>query len=113
VPRQLAAFFINDENVITLAVDYLRILALSQMFMAAEIILEGAFSGAGNTVPPMAVSIPGSIARWPLAFCLCYYFDLGISGVWWALTITTWVKGVVIIYWFSRGRWKKTGLIKT
>jgi putative MATE family efflux protein len=112
-PRQLSTVFIRDERVIVIAIDYLRILALSQMFMAAEIVLEGAFAGAGNTVPPMAVSIPGSIARLPLAYYLCYTLGLGINGVWWTMTITVWVKAIIIAYWFWRGRWKKTGLIET
>jgi putative MATE family efflux protein len=113
IPRQLSAFFINDEQVIIIAIDYLRILALSQMFMAAEIVLEGAFAGAGNTIPPMAVSIPGSVARLPLAYYLAFIVGMGINGIWWTLTITTWIKAIIIIYWFWRGRWKKTGLIAT
>ncbi len=112
-PRELARFFITDEAVVSIAIEYLRILALSQIFMAAEIVLDGAFAGAGNTVPPMAISIPGTIARIPLAYYLCFEVGLGISGVWWTLTITTWIRGLVIMYWFSRGRWKKTGLMKT
>lgn len=110
-PRSLSAFFIHDEAVIAIATGYLRILALSQMFMAAEIVLEGSFAGAGNTIPPMAVSIPGSIARLPLAYYLCFVAGFGIDGVWWALTITSWVKALILLYWFWLGKWKKTGLI--
>jgi len=112
-PRQLAMFFIQDEQVVAVAVDYLRILALSQMFMGVQIVLDGAFAGAGNTIPSMAVSIPGSIVRLPLAYYLCYIVGAGVNGVWWSLTISTWAKALVIVYWFSRGQWKKTGLIKT
>jgi Na+-driven multidrug efflux pump len=106
-------FFIQDEQVVAVAVDYLRILALSQMFMGVQIVLDGAFAGAGNTVPSMAVSIPGSIVRLPLAYYLCYIVGAGVNGVWWSLTISTWAKALVVVYWFSRGQWKKTGLIKT
>jgi Na+-driven multidrug efflux pump len=103
--------FRSDPKVIVIAVEYLRIIALSQMFMAVEIVLEGAFAGAGNTLPPMAISLPGSIARLPLAYYLCFTLDMGISGVWWALTITTWAKAIAAVIWFRRGGWKKTGLI--
>jgi putative MATE family efflux protein len=113
IPRQLAIFFIDDERVVVIAIDYLRILALSQVFMAAEIILEGSFAGAGNTMPPMVVSIPGSILRLPLAWYLSDIAGLGINGVWWTLTITTWLKAIALIWWFSLGRWKRTGLIQT
>ncbi len=112
-PRQLAMIFIRDEAVIAVATYYLRILALSQMFMAVEIVLEGAFAGAGNTVPSMAVSIPGSIARLPLAYYLCYTLGFGVNGVWWALSLTTVAKAIAVAYWFWRGKWKKTGLIET
>ncbi len=110
-PRALAGFFISDPEVIAVAVEYLRIMALSQMFMAIEIVLEGAFAGAGNTIPPMAISLPGSFARLPLAYYLCFTLGMGITGMWWALTITTWAKAIAAIIWFRRGGWKKTGLI--
>jgi putative MATE family efflux protein len=112
-PRELSAFFIADEQVIEVAVDYLRIIAVSQVFMGAHIVLEGAFAGAGNTLPPMAVSIPGSIARLPVAYYLCYIVGIGVNGVWWALTITTVAKALVLWYWFARGRWKVTGMIES
>ena len=51
-PRWISSFFISDLQVVKIAIDYLRILALSQVFMALEIVLEGSFSGAGNTIPP-------------------------------------------------------------
>jgi Na+-driven multidrug efflux pump len=76
------------------------------MFMALEIVLEGSFGGAGNTVPPMMVSIAGSLARIPLAYLLAVHWSVGINGVWWAITFTSIVKGIVLAYWFSRGRWK-------
>lgn len=111
-PGPLARIFTGDEEVIAIAIGYLQIIAISQIFMAAEIVLEGAFSGAGNTIPPMVVSIPGSIARLPLAYYLAVTVGMGINGVWWALTLTTILKGLVIVFWFSMGRWKKTGLLK-
>jgi putative MATE family efflux protein len=105
-PKQIASFFISDPRVIGIGIGYLRIVALSQIFMALEIVFEGAFAGAGNTVPPMTVSIAGSLARVPLAYLLAVDWGMGISGVWWAITATSIVKGIVLTYWFSRGRWK-------
>jgi len=105
-PRQIASFFISDPKVIQMGIGYLRILALSQIFMALEIVFEGAFGGAGNTIPPMLVSIPGSLARIPLAYLLAVHWGIGINGVWWAITITSIAKGIVLTYWFSRGKWK-------
>jgi len=110
IPRIIAGIFSSDPEVIDIAADYLLILGLSQVFMGIEIILEGAFSGAGDTIPPMAVSIPGSVARLPLAYLLCFTFGIGINGVWWSLTITSVLKAVTLLIWFSRGKWKKKKL---
>ena len=104
-PRQIASFFISDPRVIEIGIGYLRILALSQTFMALEIVFEGAFGGAGNTVPPMIVSIAGSAARIPLAYLLAVHWGIGVNGVWLAITSTSIVKGIVLALWFRRGRW--------
>ncbi len=106
IPRLISRAFIDDPAVADIAVDYLMILAISQTFMAAEIVLEGAFSGAGDTMPAMIVSIAGSIARYPLAYYIAFNLDVGVNGVWWAITLTTVVKGMILMYWFSRGKWK-------
>jgi len=105
-PGKITSFFISDPRVIAIGIGYLKILALSQMFMALEIVFEGAFGGAGNTVPPMLVSIPGSLVRIPLSYLLAVHWGLGVNGVWWAITFTTILKGIVLAYWFSRGKWK-------
>jgi len=110
IPQYIAGIFSSDPEAIKIAVDYLIILGLSQIFMGIEIVLEGAFSGAGNTIPPMAVSIPGSIARLPLAYFLCFTLDIGINGVWWTLTITSFIKAIILVFWFKRGNWKKKEL---
>ncbi len=105
-PRQIASIFISDPQVVEIGIGYLRILALSQMFMALEIVFEGSFAGAGNTIPPMIVSVSGSLARIPIAYLLAVHWGMGITGVWWAIASTSVVKGIVLTYWFSRGGWK-------
>ncbi len=106
IPRLISSAFIDDPKVIQIAADYLIILALSQVFMAVEIVLEGAFSGAGDTLPAMTVSVLGSFARVPLADYICHDLGVGVNGVWWSITLTTIVKGTILIIWFSRGKWK-------
>jgi putative MATE family efflux protein len=107
IPGVITNAFTSDPAVHKIASDYLFILGLSQIFMGVEIVLEGAFSGAGNTIPPMAVSIPWSIARLPLAYLFSFTFNMGINGVWWSLTITSLCKAIILFFWFRRGNWKK------
>lgn len=106
-PKLISSFFITDPKVVPIAINYLRILALSQIFMAWEIVMEGAFSGAGDTLPPMIVSIPGSLLRIPIAYLLAITLGLGINGVWWAISSTSIVKGTILVIWFKQGKWKQ------
>lgn len=105
-PRQIASIFIADPAVQAVAVNYLLILALSQPSMAILIVLEGAFAGAGDTLPPMIVSITYAASRIPIAWLFSYSLSVGVNGVFWAISLTTIVASVVIAVWFKRGKWK-------
>jgi len=52
IPHLIARIFTSDPVIISIVKSYLIIIGVSQIFMAAEIVLEGAFSGAGDTLPP-------------------------------------------------------------
>ena len=106
--KWIILFFINDPEVIREGVAYLKIVALFEVFLGFEIVLEGAFGGSGNSMPPMLVSVPITLARIPLAWYLAHYLDMGSTGVWWAISSTTGLKGIVMALWFRMGRWKKT-----
>lgn len=100
-------FFINDAEVIAEGARYLKIIAIFEVFLGFEIVFEGAFSGAGNTVPPMVISVPLTWARIPLALLLANTLGWGSVGIWWAIAVTTGLKGVTMALWFRRGRWKE------
>lgn len=106
-PEAIMRIFVDDPEVLEAGKDYVRILAISQILMGWEIVIEGAYSGAGDTIPPMVVSIVGSVLRIPLAWFLAVHQGWGINGVWWAITISTLLKGTAIYIWFSFGFWKK------
>jgi Na+-driven multidrug efflux pump len=106
-PGSIMRIFVTDPAVLAAGKHYVRILALSQILMGWEIVIEGAFSGAGNTLPPMLVAIPGAVARIPIAWALAIALGWGIDGIWWTITLTTVAKGISLYIWFSLGRWKK------
>jgi putative MATE family efflux protein len=106
IPNTITRIFISDPAVEAIVRNYLLIIGVSQIFMASEIVFEGAFSGAGDTMPPMLVGISLSIIRIPLAYFLSFSMGLGVTGIWWAISSTSIIKGIVIALWFKLGRWK-------
>jgi putative MATE family efflux protein len=104
--EQIIGFFMTDPFVIKEGATYLRIVALCEVFLGSEIVLEGAFGGAGNSVPPMVISVIFTWLRIPLSLFLANHLSLGSSGVWWAISLTTGIKGALMALWFRLGRWK-------
>jgi Na+-driven multidrug efflux pump len=84
---------------------YYRIVAFALVPQAFEIVLDGAFAGAGMTLPTMLVSIVFAAARVPLAEWAAE--GMGVAGIWAVISATAAVRGVVIALWFSRGAWKR------
>ena len=72
------------------------------IFMAWEIGYEGAFSGTGDTLPPLLVTLPGTAARLPLAWLLSGPMGLGIEGIWAAIALSTLLKGAVLRWLWNR-----------
>ena len=92
--RPLFSIFLHEEKVMAIGVNYLRIVGLSQMFMMVEQTSIGAFSGLGRTLYPSIVSVTFTSARIPVAVLLSSV--MGLSGIWWALSISSMVKGCIL-----------------
>lgn len=107
---QISSVFSPDPVTIAAGATYLKILAWSQVFMGVEIVLGGAFSGAGDTMPPMAVAVPLNLLRIPLGYFLSGTLGWGVVGVWWAISGTSILKGLVLAAWFARGKWVEKAL---
>jgi putative MATE family efflux protein len=108
IPELLVSIFTPDAEVISVAASYLRIIAFAQLFQVLELVLDGAFGGAGNTLPPMLISVPFALLRYPLAKFFTGVVGMAVNGVWLAISATTIIRGSLIAYWFSRGKWKNS-----
>ena len=99
--RALYLVFIRPEEVQILdgGATYLRILAGCQLFGCLESVSAGAFRGIGKTVPPSVSSISVNILRVPIAYLLSRT-PLGLDGVWWGVSLTALLRGLVITVWY-------------
>ncbi len=89
--------FINEPEAILKGVDYLKILGYSQLFMCLEITVAGIFKGLGRTYIPSIIIAILTGCRIPLAILLCRTDILGLNGVWWSITLSSMVKGILLV----------------
>lgn len=109
VPRWLALRFTTEAAVVSLIVSYLRINAISQPFLAVNMVLRGALQGAGETrAPAWIVFITTWLIRLPLAWGLSIGLGYGAVGAWIAMSATTILAGMLVSAWFIRGTWRTT-----
>ncbi|MGL4956213.1 MAG: MATE family efflux transporter, partial [Bacteroidales bacterium] len=73
---------------------YLFIFGISQMLLCAEIAASGAFNGIARSYYAAIITITFTFARIPLALWLSSH--MGLSGVWWAMCISTILKGIIL-----------------
>ncbi len=106
-PDFLIGILNPDSEIIHHGATYLRIVGYFELFLGWEILFEGIFNGLGKTRPYMWVRVPLTLARVPLALFLAYPMGLGANGVWWAITLSTLLKGigVALVYLFQRRHW--------
>ncbi len=99
--EHLFGIFIPELDVIALGASYLKIIGVSQLPQAVEILTAGAFIGLGKTTPPSLVGISLNLLRIPAALILSAT-ALGLDGVWWAIAISSILKGVILSVWYLR-----------
>jgi len=108
IPAQLASIFTSDPAVVAETAHYLRIASIAQLFVAAEVVLEGALGGAGDTVPPMLASTTLTASRIPVGNWAAARW--GTSGLWWTITLTAAARGLAMMLLWRGGRWKRRSI---
>lgn len=93
------SLFIHEAEVIPAGADYLRIIGFSEMFMCVELMTVGALSGMGKTMEASVITIILTASRIPLAVILGGT-AMGLNGIWWALTISSIVKGIIFFVYY-------------
>lgn len=104
-PKPIVEIFFHEPKAIETAMGYLVIIGFSEAFMCVELTTVGALSGLGRTRLCSIISIAFTSARIPLAILLGDI--MGLNGIWWALSSTSIVKGIIFtstFLWITRKR---------
>lgn len=107
IPEDLASLFVTEQQTIQLTADYLRWVGLTQLFMAIEIICNGAFVGLGMPKIPATIGISFTLLRIPMAYIFIQWG--GVSGIWMSISLSMLFKGIVAFMIYGKkekeGNW--------
>lgn len=98
-PKPIFTIFIKEANVVKHGILYMQALGYSQLFMCLELLTVGAFNGLGKTQIPAVVATIFTAIRIPLAIFLSN--KMGVAGVWWSISISSIIKGVILVIWYK------------
>ncbi|MCK4765511.1 MAG: MATE family efflux transporter [Candidatus Aminicenantes bacterium] len=113
--KAMTVFFIpGDPLVHRLGQTMFYIISPSVLFFGLTAVLNGAFQGSGYTVPVMVTHLARIwIFRIPLVYLLAIVILKGPAninasvGIWWAMFLSNFLSFVMILIWYSRGKWAK------
>ena len=103
----LVGLYTNDPAIIAVAATYIGHMAWCQVPQAFEMVYGDAMAGAGSSTLAAVVSIPGNLLRVPLALWFSLHMDLGLRGVWYAIIVSSVLKGIGMTALFLSGAWER------
>lgn len=108
IPQGILSIFTQDAAVLTLGTTLLQIVAFSEPFFAAAIIMEGVFNGVGDTKMPFVISVG---AMWGIrilfSFLAVNVFHFGLPAVWLCMVGDNSARCILLVIRYVRGKWKK------
>ena len=103
-PEFLVKLFVREKETIIIGASYLRIVGLSQIFAAIEMISNGMFTGIGKPKIPAFISMIFTVLRIPMALFLIK--GLGINGVWISISVSSVLKGITAYLMYRYKIWR-------
>jgi MATE family multidrug resistance protein len=101
--RPIIAAFTSDPSVVRTGVGLLAIAAVFQLFDGLQGVATGILRGLGDTRTPMLWNLA---AHWfvglPLGYTLCFAAGLGITGLWWGLSLGLIICGIALLATWHR-----------
>lgn len=105
----LSGLMTRDKATIEYTSSYIKFNAVAEPFLAIGMILSSALQGAGDTRTPMWITyFTNWVLRLPLAWMLAITMNMGPSGAWIAMSVSSAIMGVITAFYFHSRRWLET-----
>lgn len=110
--ERLLGIFTHDPKLIALAASVLLVAAIHEPGRNFNTIIIPALKGAGDVRFPVYVGI---VSMWGIsvagAWLLGLHWGLGLVGVWIAMALDEWLRGLVMLWRWKSGAWKSKCLM--
>ncbi|WP_317853672.1 MATE family efflux transporter [Chakrabartyella piscis] len=104
----LAGLFTDTPEVIASVKQLIVVMAFTTPFVSTVYIVTGALQGAGDTKFPLYTTFVGIwVIRIGFGYLFGTVFDLGILGVWFAISLDIILRAIVLVIRYKRGHWLK------
>jgi len=94
--KPIFSLFSNEPEMVATGVLYLKIIAISQIFMCIEITSAGGFYGLGKTKQPSFTGFIFTGLRIPAALLVINFTPYTYDWIWWCISISSLFKGVIV-----------------
>ena len=107
IAEPFSRWFVDNDEVVMLSVQFIWFLGLAQPLMAIENAIGGGLRGAGDTRFPLLAVFSGLFfCRVIPAHIAYYFFDAGIQVIWSFLMLDYLLKAIMMTWRFKQGRWQ-------
>ena len=102
----LLRVFTDDARLIAVGIQLLAVAAAFQLFDGIQAVATGVLRGAGDTKTPVLFNILGYwVLGLPLGYSLCFYYGLGVIGLWFGLSAGLILVAVTLtVAWTRKAR---------
>lgn len=105
--RYILGVFTINEKIISLGIKLLLIDIILEPGRAFNLVIINCLRGAGDVKFPVCV---GLVSMWILGagagYILAIPFNLGLNGIWIALALDEWIRGIIMYFRWKSGKWK-------
>ncbi len=100
----------KDKDIVNIGLQFIKTVAPFYIFITAKLSADGVLRGAGDMKEFMVTTFADLLLRVLFSFMLVS--SLGYIGIYWAFPIG-WVIGTVLsLYYYAKGNWKNTALVR-
>lgn len=109
----LMSLFTNNEQVIKIGASVLILSILLETGRTMNIVIINSLRAAGDAKFPVAMGALSMVMMsLPLGYFLVFVLDLGLPGIWLAITADEWTRAIIMYFRWKSRRWERFALVR-